>query len=446
MVWRRKDPAERKPSKSTAPDWVNDATRFIEPTNVSANLTRARPAWTFARAPGSNLCIVVLAFDRIHYMRRVLDALQANNLADASTYVVLDGAINAFSGRKVAEPKALDAAATEVVRHFPRRAGAPPVLHRYTRNVGIGIAWFEIIDAALANHPAALFLEDDVLPSPHLVVVFRSLLERYQMDTTVMGVTGTYHTHDECVGGDGGIAGLTPDVAVERWTINQDWAFAYWRDRWRAARPTMLQYMAIVDGLDYHMAPVGTTEKIMEWHKTIGSGAVVHSQDAARMAAFRAAHYCGMVRTRARRVLPIGRRGTHINDAAFARMALNDQGNDHIRPADATADSDPGRWRECPVRVERNMGSATTSIGGMRMTCANAIQVEARRRGGTVDDVNLTSLYTDEQPAYTCESHVTLALPARFGSGRPSRRGRGARAGNDHRHHPLKRKDVSACL
>ncbi|EOD28689.1 hypothetical protein EMIHUDRAFT_254072 [Emiliania huxleyi CCMP1516] len=198
-----------------------------------------------------------------------------------------------------------------------------PVLHRYTMNVGIGIAWFEIFDAALAHHPTAIFLEDDVVPSPHAVVVFRSLLQRYQADVSVSGVTGAYQTHQPCINSDG--RKLDQDVAVDRWTLSHDWAFAHWRDRWLRARPTMLKYMAIIDGHDYGRAPA---KEVMTWHRHIGSNGSVHSQDQARRAAFRASGYCGMVRTRARRILPIGRRGTHMSDANFQRMGLLDEGID----------------------------------------------------------------------------------------------------------------------
>ena len=141
-----------------------------------------------------------------------------------------------------------------------------PVLHRYTMNVGIGIAWFEIA-----------WFE---------IVVFRSLLQRYQADVSVSGVTGAYQTHQPCINSDG--RKLDQDVAVDRWTLSHDWAFAHWRDRWLRARPTMLKYMAIIDGHDYGRAPA---KEVMTWHRHIGSNGSVHSQDQARVL-WHGAHAC----------------------------------------------------------------------------------------------------------------------------------------------------------
>ena len=78
-----------------------------------------------------------------------------------------------------------------------------------------------------------------------------------------------------------------------------------------------------------------------------------------------------------------------MNDAAFSRYGLSDSGTDHIRPKDAGAAANPGRWRECPVRVDRNLGTVVTAVGGEHMTCADAVRyAEARRRGGAI---NLTA-------------------------------------------------------
>lgn len=371
---------------SAAPGWVNNATQWLTP---RSDCNRTQLAWTFKRAVDSNLCIVVLGFDRIHYLTRVLDALLTNNLTHTSQYVVLDGAINAFSGRAVARPHDIDAAATEVVRRFarlPSPLASPfyqePVLHRYTMNVGIGIAWFEIFDAALAHHPTAIFLEDDVVPSPHAVVVFRSLLQRYQADVSVSGVTGAYQTHQPCINSDG--RKLDQDVAVDRWTLSHDWAFAHWRDRWLRARPTMLKYMAIIDGHDYGRAPA---KEVMTWHRHIGSNGSVHSQDQARRAAFRASGYCGMVRTRARRILPIGRRGTHMSDANFQRMGLFDEGIDYIRAADRFTADEPDRWEECPLHLPAsNMAAVQTVVDGQCKTCGEAAERAAHQRSPPKSD------------------------------------------------------------
>ena len=334
---------------------------------TSANKTSR--AWAFDRAAGSNLCVVVLGFNRVGYLRRVLDGLLKNDLANTSTFVVLDGAINMFSGRAVAGTHEIDAAATEIVSHFPRSSSKSPVLHRYTMNVGIAIAWFEIFDAAFAHHPASIFLEDDVVPSPHAIGVLRSLLKRYQPDTSVSGVLGSYASDEvRCTDAHG--RRIKQDVAVDRWRLDHNWAFAHWRDRWRRARPTMLEYMALIDGRDYGYKHV---TKIMKWHSRIGSTVTVPSQDGAREAAFRAAGYCGMVRTRMRRFLPIGRQGTHFTSSVFNRFHLNDTGTDYIRPADEYAAKHPDRWQECRLSVPAsNMLSVQTVIHGKHMTCDEA--------------------------------------------------------------------------
>ena len=238
------------------------------------------------------------------------------------------------------------------------------MLHRYRSNVGIAVAWFEIHDAAFAQHTTALFLEDDVVLSPHGVTIVGSLLSRYAADQTVYSVDVNYLLKNASKVVAGACSGVD---AVERWTLGHDWAVASWRDRWRKARPSMLEYLALVPG-DYQFAK---TAPIMAWHRRFGHASSVHSQDQARQLSFLRAGYCGKVRPVMRRALPIGRQGVHFSSQSFDKWGLNDVGDDYIVPSDYA--SVPERWRECEASVAGIARNFNTSLDGRTLSCGDAV-------------------------------------------------------------------------
>lgn len=90
------------------------------------------------------------------------------------------------------------------------------------RNLGLADNIVSGLGAVLAEHPAAIILEDDIVTSPTFLSFMNDCLVRFREEQAVWHVNGwTYPVQHN----DGGEAYFTPLVEC--------WGWATWADRWR---------------------------------------------------------------------------------------------------------------------------------------------------------------------------------------------------------------------
>lgn len=127
----------------------------------------------------SDLAIGVMAFDRPHYLAETLASLKANDLTNCDVWLFQDGANCHLRGNPKAKQEDLDKCAMLFADSFP-----DGWVIRHDDNIGIAqnrLALFEY----LADYPAFIQLEDDVVVAPQFVSLARHLLGQFAEDIDV---------------------------------------------------------------------------------------------------------------------------------------------------------------------------------------------------------------------------------------------------------------------
>jgi hypothetical protein len=214
--------------------------------------------------------ISIMSFSRPHYLVQVLKSVAAQRDADVESreiYLFQDGNISPFTGSKM--PEQLVRENEALFREFFPRGRVMTA----SRNLGIALNFdraerflFEERDAA-----AAVFLEDDMVLSPHYLNVLDHLIAMAFSEPRV-GYVAAY--------GDARIS-LDRQRANPKGFIalGQHWAFGLLRRQWLMNRPYVEQYLALVRDCDYQLRD---DEQVFNLFSSWGFGRPASSQDAAK--------------------------------------------------------------------------------------------------------------------------------------------------------------------
>jgi hypothetical protein len=214
------------------------------------------------------LPIAILSFDRPHYLQQVLLSLQPQ--VDRQDCIILfqDGAWNPFSRQFKANPDAI----AECIRLF-RTIFPSGIVAASDCNFGIAQnyerAEQEIFGRMEA--PYGLFLEDDLVLSPNYLNVTRMLLDLAKRDKRIAYVSAYGNFW----------ASLQDQEAQKRKLIHmhENWGFAMTRNAWLAERPFRLEYLRLLEGIDYTLRD---PRAIIQFYARRGWKTSISSQDAAR--------------------------------------------------------------------------------------------------------------------------------------------------------------------
>ncbi len=215
--------------------------------------------------------LIVMSFNRPRYLEAVLRSLRAQVGADIEQRRVAlfqDGGHNKFSGKTWADQADLDGCVDVFRDIFP--AGE---VFQADENLGIALNFdraekyvFEKLQSKVA-----IFLEDDLVLSPHYLNILDHLVDVHRDDERV-GYLAAYGEHS------------VPFDAQARnrnmvTTLHHNWGFALFRRQWNLIRPYLDQYMPFVVGRDYRDRDVAGIERLFSsW----GFAASATSQDAAK--------------------------------------------------------------------------------------------------------------------------------------------------------------------
>lgn len=125
--------------------------------------------------------VVVFAHRRADLLAMTLDGLRVNQVP--SLIVFSDG------------PRGdADAAAVAKVRAVLRAVTWCPVeVHEHRTNLGLGRSVRRGVNEVLARHPAAIFVEEDLVCAPGAYSYLSAALDHYAADERVLSVTGWTH-------------------------------------------------------------------------------------------------------------------------------------------------------------------------------------------------------------------------------------------------------------
>ena len=224
--------------------------------------------------------IIILSFNRPHYLRRVLVSLlnQAGNpMADRQVFLFQDGSESPYTGAVRAPQAVIDENVALFTELFPY-GHAMPAPH----NLGIAMNFDRaerfVFDELRAE--AAIFLEDDMTLGRHYLSALEQMLG-WAQDNPRIGYVTAYGKHR--------MTGEQQAAQRRRTGImSQNWAFGTTRRQWLAQRPYVLQYLALLAERDYSARPhaliadlftgwglgvPGTSQDIAKSHAAILTGA-----------------------------------------------------------------------------------------------------------------------------------------------------------------------------
>jgi len=272
-----------------------------------------------------NYPIVIMAFNRPDYLKEVLDSLlqqQGACLDERRIALFQDGSYNEYSQKKYADPADIAANIAAFRERFPEGA----IAHSPT-NLGVALnfdraeRWaFETLAA-----DAAIFLEDDMVLSPHYIRTVDRMLDMAMEDKRI-GYVAAYGDWNRTLAKQHEHPGrLAP--------LPQNWAFGLTRHQWLKIQSFLEEYLPFVRGIDYRFRP---HTRIYDLYSRYGMERVESSQDRAKLIA------CALtgglrVNTTACLARYIGRVGLHSNErlyvaSGFERTEIYPDGDFAIQP------------------------------------------------------------------------------------------------------------------
>lgn len=249
--------------------------------------------------------LAVLAFNRPQYLKRTLESLaeqSAEALRGREIHLFQDGIVNKISGRQYSSPSVAEENIHEFLKLFPKG-----FVHLQGENLGIA-RHFDFVEKhffELRCLPAAIFLEDDMVLSPHYLGVMDNLIE-FALRNEKVGYVAAYGNHK---------ASLQEQLRNPSGIIEMDhkWAFALTRRQWNRQKPFLSEYLELIAATDYQMRD---HRKIVEW--MISKGAVVPgtSQDGIKDIAL---HLSGAVKLNTYCCFGkyIGQKGVHSTEQTY---------------------------------------------------------------------------------------------------------------------------------
>lgn len=174
-----------------------------------------------------NAPVLLFAYKRPIELQATIEALQANHLASESDlYIFADAP-------KRAEDKAKSA---EVRRVLDAVTGFRTIHRDYAEtNIGCANSIIRGISQVLANHPACIVVEDDIITAPNFLDFMNQGLRQYAQDRRVYSVAGYTMPFPK-----------PADYPTEAYFIPRisPWGWATWADRWQSVDWDMTDYPA----------------------------------------------------------------------------------------------------------------------------------------------------------------------------------------------------------
>lgn len=263
----------------------------------------SRPVY---RAP-----IIVMAFNRPHYLEEVLQSLRTQRnckIDERRIFLFQDGGKSGWADEIHADIDTLRASVSTFNKLIPRgRVWASDL------NLGVALNFdraerfaFEDLEAE-----AAIFLEDDLVLSPYYINTLDHLIT-YALEEPRVGYVAAYGNHT-----------APYEMQLQRRSdftaLFHNWGFGLVKRQWLAQRPYVDQYLDIIRRANYRQRDVAA---ISELFKSWGVGVPGTSQDCAKSLA---CVVTGAVKinTFACFARYIGATGLHMNPKAFEQRGYS---------------------------------------------------------------------------------------------------------------------------
>ena len=185
--------------------------------------------------------LVVISFNRPHYLTDVLDSLAAQTaLSGRRVFLFQDNTVSPYSQRRYAR----DEEAAACIAAFKERFPAGEVLLA-PHNLGVARNFLRAEEFVFTdlNSEVAYFFEDDMVLSPHYLTMMDHIYGHVRKGDDV-GYFAAYGAHKMP------IAQQRENASRVR-RLRYHWAFGVTRKNWLALRAWMQPYYEMSEGLDY---------------------------------------------------------------------------------------------------------------------------------------------------------------------------------------------------
>ena len=285
-----------------------------EARNSGTELLACSPASYLSARIGEYWCtppVIVLSFNRPHYLQPVLESLRKQHpeIDENRVHLFQDGAVNAYSGIRKAEDREIADCVALFLDLFPHGH-----LHVSERNIGICENFLRAERYAFLTLRArvAYFFEDDLVLSENYISTLDVLRRSFSTEPRIpyFNACGSYRSSVEDQQKNSG----------KVMQMSHTWGFALKRSHWNDMQPLLAPYYKMVCGQDYRRRP---HDAIRAFYRKWRVSMKATSQDAAKVLAthvlgrWRASTYVCLARY-------IGVQGTHSTPAFYAEKGFAD--------------------------------------------------------------------------------------------------------------------------
>ena len=354
--------------------------------------------------PSRRAPIFLMSFNRPDYLRKVLESLLEQvgcEIASRTIILFQDGPVNSHSNERHASEGEINDCVKIFDSFFPNG-----LVFRSSTNLGVALNFDRAEKYAFEELSAesVVFLEDDLVLGRHYLSIVDRLIEIFAEDNRV-GYVAAYGDHTRNI----------EDQHTHRRRLiglTHNWGFALFRRQWLRMRPYVLEYLRLLEGVDYRYKDA---QAIHDMFASWGFGCPAISQDAAKTIAC-----CidGVIKinTYVCNAKYIGSQGLHMNDKLYAergydKTELYPDAVTDFTPFDAEAYNvllrDQRAWAGKPVITVAEPGNALTTSGeksplpkGNRVPRRDPNQRKNERSGGMASRLSLELFGQDVVSGY----------------------------------------------
>ncbi|MCU0448032.1 MAG: glycosyltransferase [Microscillaceae bacterium] len=173
--------------------------------------------------------IILFVYNRPEHLKKTVESLAKNPLAKESDLLIFsDGAKNPSDAVKV----------NQVRTYLPHIQGFKTIhIEHRTENWGLAKSVIGGVSEVLAQHPAAIVLEDDMVFAPNFLNFMNDALTFYQNHSQIFSISG--YTFPIKIPQD-----YSPDVFIS--SRASSWGWATWQDRWAKADWQVSDYQSFI--------------------------------------------------------------------------------------------------------------------------------------------------------------------------------------------------------
>jgi len=251
----------------------------------------------------SRFSVNIMSFDRPEYLGQVLASIRWNDLIDCDIHLWQDNITNKFSGNTYGKAERVEECVSIFKALFP-----DGMVHLNQYNLGIGIMYHQAEEYSFLerNYQAAIFIEDDFVPSPDYIRVVTALHEQTK-DNPKIGSLSAY--------------GLDRFTTFEEQAKNEfvlepavpSWGFMLNKKQWEMREAFYRPYFDLIKEVDYRLKD---DQSILDWQKSLGFDINCTSQDASHSIANTMAGQVRLI-TRTRNAIYVGAHGLHFSPEQY---------------------------------------------------------------------------------------------------------------------------------